>query len=135
MQWAEGGSLDDFIDIRLGRKAQHIHIHPLSNTFATERPTNIASANSFDSDNTPTHSTSDLHSRSARIRAFRAYQKAKPEEKERLRGSLGGGDGRGGGQSRQSWKPVHLLSAEEAKSLFSDVVEGLAFLVGKPDFN
>lgn len=31
MQWAEGGSLDDFIDIRLGRRVAHPHIHPLPN--------------------------------------------------------------------------------------------------------
>lgn len=29
MQWAEGGSLDDFIDIRLGRRTAHPHIHPV----------------------------------------------------------------------------------------------------------
>ena len=37
-----------------------------------------------------------------------------------------------GGANRQkspSWKAVHLMSAEEVRSLFGDIVEGLAFLV------
>jgi hypothetical protein len=38
-----------------------------------------------------------------------------------MRGREGGGD---------SWKAIHLLSAEEVKSLFRDVVHGLGFLVG-----
>jgi hypothetical protein len=32
-------------------------------------------------------------------------------------------------QRGQTWKAVHLLSAEEVKSLFRDVTEGLTFLV------
>ena len=82
-------------------------------------------------------STQDPLSRSARIRAFRAFQHASPEEKERMRGNwVGGAAGtdrdnssaartRGGGE----WTAVHLLSADEVKSLFKDVVEGLRFLV------
>jgi len=35
-------------------------------------------------------------------------------------------------QRGQAWKAVHLLSAEEVKSLFRDVAEGLAFLAGCP---
>lgn len=33
------------------------------------------------------------------------------------------------GAPRTEWTPVHLLSAQEVKSLFQDVVEGLSFLV------
>lgn len=33
------------------------------------------------------------------------------------------------GQKSPSWKAVHLMSAEEVRSLFGDIVEGLAFLV------
>ena len=34
-----------------------------------------------------------------------------------------------GGVAKTEWMLVHLLSAQEVKSLFQDVVEGLAFLV------
>jgi hypothetical protein len=78
-------------------------------------------------------SVQDPLSRSARIRAFRAFQHASPEEKERMREGGAAGDGadsaarsRGG---RGEWTAVHLLSADEIKSLFKDVVEGLRFLV------
>lgn len=64
----------------------------------------------------------DIHSRSARIRAFRAFQRAPPDERERMRREME--------QRSNRWKAVHLLSAEEVKSLFRDVAEGLAFLVG-----
>ena len=79
-------------------------------------------------------STQDPLSRSARIRAFRAYQHASPEEKERMRGnwSLGsaGIDGNNSAaRTRGEWTAIHLLSADEVKSLFKDVVEGLRFLV------
>ena len=63
----------------------------------------------------------DVYSRSARIKAFRAFQRAPPAERERMRMQME--------QRDQTWKAVHLLSAEEVKSLFSDVTEGLAFLV------
>jgi hypothetical protein len=63
----------------------------------------------------------DIHSRSARIRAFRAFQRAAPDEREKMRNEMK--------QRGETWKAVHLLSAEEVKSLFKDVVEGLAFLV------
>ena len=33
------------------------------------------------------------------------------------------------GQNLPSWKAVHLMSAEEVRSLFGDIVGGLAFLV------
>ena len=86
-------------------------------------------------------SAQDPLSRSARIRAFRAFQHASPEEKERMRGDwgfgLGGAAGMdnnnpaagGGAGTRGEWTAVHLLSAEEVKSLFKDVVEGLRILV------
>ncbi|KAJ3486519.1 hypothetical protein NLJ89_g11803 [Agrocybe chaxingu] len=172
MQWAEGGSLDDFIDVRLGRKPAHIHMHPLftSSPFGTSIPASPASStqelHDEDAQHEPTtpkqthalpekdkhpqpgtpDSTSPLkppedpHSRSARIRAFRAYQRAPPEEKERLRGEMnmmeGGVLGPSTGPAatatqQRDWTAVHLLSADEVKSLFRDVVEGLNFLHSK----
>lgn len=112
MQWAEGGSLDDFIDVRLGRGSPHLH--PTSNPAKDD-----VSAQT----NTPL-------SRGARIRAFRAMQHASPEEREKMRREMSG-EFLGGAKPERlgDWKAVHLLSAEEVKSLFQDVVEGLAFLV------
>ncbi|KAK0183982.1 kinase-like domain-containing protein [Armillaria mellea] len=107
MQWAEGGSLDDFIDDRLGRETRHIHINP------------NGALNGL--------STSNIHSRSARIRAYRAFQRASPEEKERLRQRMSGQQPQG----MQTWTAVHLLSPEEVKNIFTDVVEGLSFLHDK----
>jgi len=95
MQWAEGGSLDDYIDARLGRPT-----HP---------PTQ---------DDDP---SSDIHSRSARIRAFRAMQRAAPSEKQALRAKLN--------NNGHTWTAVHLLSAEEVLSVFGGVAAGLGFLV------
>ncbi|KAK7046586.1 Other/IKS protein kinase [Favolaschia claudopus] len=121
MQWAEGGSLDDFIDVRLGRGSHHIHIHPgvqLSSSDDASLPQTPAAA----------PPTPDQLSRSARIRAFRAFQRAPPEERERIRGELASRNRRNG---PATWTAVHLLSAEEVKSLFQDVVEGLAFLHNK----
>ena len=81
-------------------------------------------------------SAQDPLSRSARIRAFRAFQHASPEEKERMRGNWAFGLGATGtdrdnpaARTRGEWTAVHLLSADEVKSLFKDVVEGLRFLV------
>ncbi|KAH9896927.1 kinase-like domain-containing protein [Cubamyces lactineus] len=125
MQWAEGGSLDDFIDIRLGRRKPNLpHIH-----------TSASASGSSQSPSMP--STPDqIQSRSARIRAFRAFQRAPPEERERLRRELGlnGNGGLNSESSRKApadWKAVHLLSAEEVHGLFGDVVSGLAFLHDK----
>ena len=59
----------------------------------------------------------DIRSRSARIRAFRAQQQAQKEGTPRP------------SRPPASLKAVHLLSAEEVKSLFHDVTAGLAFLV------
>ncbi|KAJ3532505.1 hypothetical protein NM688_g7411 [Phlebia brevispora] len=122
MQWAEGGSLDDFIDARLGKSAglPFHHVHPNSS-----RPHSRKSS-STDLNMTPDPALP--YSRGARIRAFRAMQNAPPEERERLRRELAGGGVRLSGQGQQDLKAVHLLSAEEVKSLFHDVVEGLAFL-------
>ncbi|KAI6021882.1 kinase-like protein [Pisolithus microcarpus] len=102
MQWAEGGSLDDFIDVRLGRPSKLPHLQLSSSSSTPDSP-------------------------SARIRQFRAMQRAPPEERERLRRKMEEKTAsRNTGKS--SWKAVHLLSAEEVRSLFSDVVEGLSFL-------
>jgi len=180
MQWAEGGSLDDFIDVRLGRKPAHVHMHPiltpsarLSDSFPSRPPSPISSTQEDDMDNTPTQSGSnhisserdgweksrrtrthlapdskpeDLHSRSARIRAFRAYQRAPAEEKERMRNEMGDvfagtrdgnagpcwvGEGLNSEPRNREWTAVHLLSAEEVHSLFRDVSEGLGFLHSK----
>ncbi|KAF8157058.1 kinase-like domain-containing protein [Crassisporium funariophilum] len=187
MQWAEGGSLDDFIDVRLGRKPAHIHMHPLasypaSSASSSAPPTPSSPTQDLPPDptspTTPTphrkhprfvenddqnnnasprtrgrknrqeqeHAASpqDPHSRSARIRAFRAYQKAPAEEKDRMKremevvfgqqedgGAMAGRSGVGGGARRGEWTAVHLLSATEVKSLFKDVVEGLGFLHDK----
>ncbi|KAG7446714.1 kinase-like protein [Guyanagaster necrorhizus] len=111
MQWAEGGRwayLDDFIDERLGRETRHIHINP----------NGALNGNG---------ATSNINSRSARIRAYRAFQHASPEEKEQLRQHMNGQ----ARQGTQTWTAVHLLSPEEVKSIFTDVVEGLSFLHDK----
>ncbi|KAF8898129.1 kinase-like domain-containing protein [Gymnopilus junonius] len=141
MQWAEGGSLDDFIDVRLGRKPAHIHMHPLLSSSSIFNPSAPSSPpSSFaelasqigDSQHPQSqHANSkpeDPQSRSARIKAFRAYQRAPPEEKERIKREMEESQGSAPGPRRGEWKPVHLLSAEEVKSLFNDVVAGLAFL-------
>jgi len=100
MQWAEGGSLDDYIDARLGR------------------PTHPPHHGSTQEDDP----SSDLHSRSARIRAFRAMQRAAPSEKQAIRAKLNNIDG-------NTWTAVHLLSAEEVLGIFGGVAAGLGFLV------
>ncbi|KAF8639011.1 hypothetical protein AX17_001790, partial [Amanita inopinata Kibby_2008] len=136
MQWAEGGSLDDFIDVRLGRQTKHIHVNPLARFSARDATRFSSFPSTPTSTNPPPFSTTrkisdedetnppDIHSRSARIRAFRAFQKASPAERERMRREAQEENGIRG----SSWKAVHLLSAEEVKSLFKDVVEGLSFL-------
>ena len=101
MQWAEGGSLDDYIDARLGRPTQ------------VPRPSHHGSADEDES-------SPDIHSRSARIRAFRAMQRAAPSEASALRAKLNG----------HAWTAVHLLSAEEVLGIFGGVAAGLGFLVG-----
>ncbi|ESK86246.1 kinase-like protein [Moniliophthora roreri MCA 2997] len=137
MQWAEGGSLDDFIDVRLGRQTGHKnvwHYNPplnLQNPFApSPSSTPFPSPASVHAPTSPQvpqrQDSSDMNSRAARIRAFRAFQKASPEERERMR-RLGAGGSSGSG----TWSAIHLLSADEVKSLFRDVVEGLAFLHNK----
>ena len=67
-------------------------------------------------------SASDLHSRSARIRAFRAFQHAGGAEGERERE-------RETRKRNGKWTAVHFLSADEVKGLFKDVVVGLGFFV------
>lgn len=44
---------------------------------------------------------------------------------------MSGGGVIGTSSGAEKWKAVHLLRAEEVKSLFGDVVEGLAFLVSR----
>lgn len=126
MQWAEGGSLDDLIDARLGRRAPKLpHLHASEGGAGGISVPESAGA-SPDAGDHP-------YSRNARIRAFRAVQRAPPEERERLRREMGlNGNGvlpQSNGRGPADWKPVHLLSAEEVHDLFEDVVAGLAFLV------
>ena len=79
--------------------------------------------------NTATHSNSDpasalddaFRSRSDRIRAFRAARYQPEEERERRKAE----------RIRGIRTAVHLLSAEEVKHLFRDVVSGLGFLVNR----
>jgi len=118
MQWAEGGSLDDFIDARLGRAAR--------SNIPFESDQSSDSTTTFEASSTP-------FSRSARIRAFRALQHAAPEDRARLRRELAMSTSAGQSYHHQenstgNWLAVHLLSAEEVKALFTDVVGGLAFL-------
>jgi hypothetical protein len=141
MQWAEGGryssftipsahpllihltySLDDFIDVRLGRGTPHIHIDPLAPFSFSSSSAHISTPPAQGHPDDSEGMGGDIHSRSARIQAFRTFQRAPPDERERMRRRME--------QRGQSWKAVHLLSAEEVKSLFMDVVEGLGFLVG-----
>lgn len=123
MQWAEGGSLDDFIDVRMGRVSANrvAPFQPSGSTLPTENAAHCAGATPESLDPTA------VYSRSARIRAFRALQQAPVEQREQLRRAMTGFDMRVPGSNE--WQPVHLFSAEEVKSLFTDVVEGLAFLV------
>ncbi|KAJ7207213.1 kinase-like protein [Mycena pura] len=127
MQWAEGGSLDDFIDVRLGRCSPHAHIRSAAHL------SGASFAQTAETDDGPqglnTTPGPDQLSRSARIRAFREFQRAPPEQRERIREEMGRA-GRNGAQTA-TWTAVHLLSAEEVLSLFRDVVEGLAFLHAK----
>ena len=111
---------------------------PITATQQTNKHAHLTSGGNNEQRGDVPQSTQDPLSRSARIRAFRAFQQASPEEKERMRGNwvgaAAGTDGdnsaaagtRGGGGE---WTAVHLLSADEVKSLFKDVVEGLRFLV------
>lgn len=129
MQWAEGGSLDDFIDIRLGRGSPHVHINPFGAFSSSPNPgTSTEVLEPRNPSNDVLSPNPDSHSRSARIRAFRAYQRATPAEQERMRRETLFTGGRILGRRPQSLKAVHLLSADEVKSLFRDVVEGLCFL-------
>ncbi|PCH45087.1 kinase-like protein [Wolfiporia cocos MD-104 SS10] len=119
MQWAEGGSLDDLIDARLGRRVP-AHI-PKSSDSPSGSPA-------------PEHSPSQsMHSRNSRIRMFRTLQRAAPADRERLRRELGLANTGGASSPRApaDWKAVHLLSAEEVRGLFGDVISGLAFLHDK----
>lgn len=109
--WLDIGidSLDDLIDVRLGRPSRLPHMRSTPNS-------------------------PDVQSPSARIRAFRAMKRAPPEDRERLRREMAENSG-DGVPGRPSLKAVHLFSAEEVESLFSDVTEGLAFLVRACHYN
>lgn len=98
MQWAEGGSLEELIDTRMGKSA-----HDLD-----------------ENDSLPDSGQADVRSRSARIKAFRKRQQASSSERrERLKRRRTG----------TGTTPVHLFSASEIKNMFSDIVNGLGFLV------
>ena len=119
MQWAEGGSLDDLIDLRQGKAVKHVHFHPVSS------PADVFSPIQDPASEEPVEEFDvSRMSRAARIKAFRAFQRAAPDERERIKARMGMGDKR---RREAAWKAIHLLSAEEVKSLFGDVVEGLAF--------
>lgn len=96
MQWAEGGSLEELIETRMGNSSIGLDAN----------------------DSMPDSGQEDVRSRSARIRAFRKQQRASSREKR--------------DQARKRHKqstPVHLFSALEVKDLFTDIVNGLGFLV------
>ncbi|KAF7984448.1 hypothetical protein HWV62_14534 [Athelia sp. TMB] len=123
MQWAEGGSLDDFIDLRLGRPT-HLPRPPSRRKSRSQSPRSRSPTPTRAQPNPENYEEPDQHSRSARIRAFRAAkagQRQKPELQSR----------RSSRRDRRNLKAVHLLSAEEVRSLFGDIVEGLAFLHDK----
>lgn len=136
-------SLDDFIDVRLGRTTSHLHVHPNASLYSSRNSSSSEahiSTTSFPStpvQNYPPSSSlfsppvevESHQSRSARIRAFRAFQRASPEERERMRQEMHATSPGAPGTNGTTWTAVHLLSPEEVKSLFADVVEGLAFLV------
>lgn len=98
MQWAEGGSLEDFIRARLGVLPSSPR-HERDEQLFEEEP----------------------RSRSARIRAFREAQ-AHPEQSRVRRDEQ---------RKAERGRAVHLLSAEEVKDIFNDVVSGLGFLVNR----
>lgn len=112
-------SLDDFIDARLGKPHSHPG-HPHSHDGSPTPSRNGA--------DTP----DDARARAARIKAFREAQRARTNANATLLAngsSPSHGDDRAGKRSNAPTTAVHLLSAEEAKRLFCDVVTGLAFLV------
>ena len=119
-------SLDDFIDLRLGRKTHLPHMPPPSSSSSHISENNANSTANLP--NAATQSETDVNSRSARIRAFRAFQRASPKEREKMRMDMNV-NANANRQNRPSWKAVHLMSAEEVRSLFGDIVGGLAFLV------
>jgi hypothetical protein len=140
-------SLDDFINHRRGKAPKLAYLHHLHHPppFSPSAPLSPSAPESSSSPRDQPYSqhasptlphksraaydqesaSSNPLSRKARIRAFREYQRASPAEKDRLR-KVGIADVVG---ATGAWKAVHLLSAEEIRSLFGDVVEGLAFLV------
>lgn len=109
MQWAEGGRylqpfslVSEYLDI-----STHQYTRSLDD-FIDARLGLPASQEEYDP------SEKDPTSRSARIRAFKQNR----TQQKPLRSHSGLG-----------LKPVHLFSADEIHSLFSDITQGLAFLV------
>ncbi|THU97930.1 kinase-like protein [Dendrothele bispora CBS 962.96] len=189
MQWAEGGSLDDLIDVRLGRDLRNPHI-----SLAPENPEPVFHFENHQNQNHHcVHMNSgyddhrdgdddgnrdgDLSGRNvgnvgnvgggggggiatdaeARKQAFRAMQRAStPGERERLRAKLFGAGtinpstptvpsslgpepssphspqaSSSRPQPQTTWNAIHLLSSNEIRSLFGDIVQGLSFLHSK----
>ena len=114
-----------------GSSTKELPDQPITPTLTSERGQHPQFAAETQQPHHAPSAQEDPHSRSARIRAFRAYQRAPPEGKERMRREMeeATGASASGGAARADWTPVHLLSAQEVKSLFRDVVEGLSFLV------
>jgi serine/threonine protein kinase len=107
MQWAEGGSLEEFISTRMGRALNSGRPGPY--------PLDLD-----DPDSQPSSGSEDIRSRSARIKAFRKRQQLSSQERKE--------------HDRRKHKratAVHLFSALEVKDIFSDVVNGLGFLHAK----
>lgn len=141
MQWAEGGSLDDFISARLGRSSSYTFAagDNSDHLFSPEASSPPSRSDSFQShisaaseqsglrsQATPEGEDTDPLSRAARIRAFREMQRATPEERaclqQELRHHLSEEE------HGPTWMAIHLLSPEEIICLFCDIIEGLTFL-------
>ena len=105
MQWAEGGSLEELISIRSGKSP-----HELDDN---------------NNDSMPDSGQEDIRSRSARIRAFRKRHQATSVERRNLQEVR---------RKKRGATAVHLFSALEIKCLFSDIVNGLGFLVSLFEF-
>lgn len=73
-----------------------------------------------ETDSLPDSGQEDVRSRSARIRAFRKRQQETSSERQRREQQK---------RRQKGATPVHLFSAMEIKSILSDIVNGLGFLV------
>jgi hypothetical protein len=98
-------------------KPMHLTISSLDDFIDARLGRNCNSdTHQFGSSGPDVHQPEDIRSRSARIRAFRAQQAHKQGTP-------------GPSRPPASLKAIHLLGADEVKSLFRDVTAGLAFLV------